>query len=119
MNAKDTEKLTKLNERYGPSNLTGFRIVGAGTPENIILNDIERVLKTLESSDIKSKRPCRVIIFSDSIDICTVDNATPVSYFFTQDAEFTSQSMKGDVRAVCDSLDVACEEFTDINGVMQ
>ena len=97
MNENDLKKLENLNERYTAVNMTGFKLVNEKTSRDTVL---------------KTKHVSRVIIRSDCIDICTVDNGTYASYFFTEDAKFKAKSLKEDVMAICSNLDV---HFENIN----
>lgn len=112
MNENDLKKLENLNERYTTANMTGFKLVNEKTSRDTVLKHIELDLKILNSNDLITKHVSRVIIRSDCIDICTVDNGTYASYFFTEDAKFTAKSLKEDVMAICSNLDV---HFENIN----
>lgn len=112
MNENDLKKLENLNERYTAVNMTGFKLVNEKTSRDTVLKHIELDLKILNSNELITKHVSRVIIRSDCIDICTVDNGTYASYFFTADAKFTAKSLKEDVMAFCSNLDV---HFENIN----
>ena len=112
MNENDLKKLENLNERYTAVNMTGFKLVNEKTSGDTVLKHIELDLKILNSNDLITKHVSRVIIRSDCIDICTVDNGTYANYFFTEDAKFTAKSLKEDVMAICRNLDV---HFENIN----
>ena len=110
MNDRDVLRLNELNERYSPVNLTGFRLVNSTTDKRTVLTHIERDIAVLNSCDIRYKEVCRVIVDEDCIDICTGDNGTFVSYFFTQDAKFTPQSLSEDVKTICNDFKVNLED---------
>ena len=110
MNEIELERLNELNERYGPTNLTGFRIVDDETSLETVLKHIETDLKILNSSEVKYKHVYRIIARCDSIDICTVDNGTIISYFFIGEGEFMLKFIKGDLKILCEEFDVHFEE---------
>ena len=106
MNEKDCKKLEKLDERFSPVNMTSFKLVRKDTAEDIVLSHIEGDLKILNSSDVQTRHVIRIIIRNDCIDICSEDNGTPVSYFFTEEANFTPQSLEAEVKKLCRKSDV-------------
>ena len=112
MNEKDLKKLENLNERYTAANMTGFKLVNEKTSRDTVLKHIELDLKILNSNELITKHVSRVIVRGDCIDICTIDNGTYISYFFSEYAKFTAKSLKEDVIAICSNLDV---HFEDIN----
>lgn len=110
MNNIDLIRLDALNERYGHTNLTGFRFVDETTDKQTVLKHIEFDLEILNSSAVESKHVYRIIARNECIDICTVDNGTYISYFFTKDAKFTPKSIKNDVKELCTKFDVHFDE---------
>lgn len=111
MDNKDISKLENLNKRYSSVNMTGFKIVNKSTTEDTLIRHIETDLEILNSSDVQIKRVYRVILEGDVIDICSNDNGTPVSYFFTSDAQFTPQDVKNSIRDLCIKHKVFFENF--------
>ena len=111
MNKMDIDKLQKFNERYGPTNLTGFRFVGEKTSVQTVMDHIKIDLLILNSSDVKFKQVYRIVVRKDCIDIATVDNGAIISYFFLEDAVFKPQSIKDDVKGLCNDLKVMFEEI--------
>lgn len=101
MNEKDLKRLEDLDKRYGSVNRTAFRIVNANVTKGTVLKHIKTDLEVFNSSDVENKHIYRVIIEDDIIDICSNDNGTPVSYFFTEDARFTPMSIKDEVEKLC------------------
>lgn len=101
-------RLLKLNERYTAANLTGFRLVDVSTSEKTVLRHIDMDLAILKSSAVKEKELARVIIRDGCIDICSYDNGTPISYFFSEDAYFTPKDISSYVEELCGEYDVGC-----------
>lgn len=102
MNKNDITKLECLNERYGSTNLTGFKLVNKNTSKKTVLRHIETDIEILNSSKVENKHVYRVIVTKDCIDICSNDNGTPVSYFFRDDAGFAPESIALELKAICD-----------------
>ena len=109
MNNIDLDRLKELNERHGPTNLTGFRFVDKTTDEKTVLQHIKTDLKVLDTTDVEYKHVCRIILDDDCIEVCTVDNGTIISYFFSRDAVFTPKSIREDVKELCEVFDVHFE----------
>ncbi len=109
MNENDLAKLEKLNERYTEVNMTGFKLVTEKTSKDTVMKHIELDLKILNSGDVVTKHVSRVILRRDCIDICSIDNGTPVSYFFTGDAGFTPKSIEAELKSLCGELKVNME----------
>lgn len=111
MNAVDLTRLEEFNERYGATNLTGFRFVNETTDKKTVLNHIELDLKILNSSEVEFKHVYRIILKYDCIDICTVDNGTIVSYFFLDNAKFKPKSIEKEIRKLCREFDIHFDEW--------
>lgn len=103
--------LEKLNNRYGRTNMTGFKLVTALTPIKTVLKHFEMDLKILNSADVEYKSVARVIIRDDVIDICSKDNGTPVSYVFFDDANISPESIRDEIQAICDKHEVLLDEI--------
>ena len=114
MNECDLFRLIKLNERYGSTNLTAFRIVDRTTSRETVLGHIRTDLRIMNSSDVEYKHAFRVILAKGHIDICTVDNGTPVTYLFTEDAEFAPQSIVPELSKMCCNFDVDFENRSEL-----
>ena len=103
--------LERLNNRYGRTNMTGFKLVTALTPVKTVLKHFEMDLKILNTADVEYKNVARVIIRDEVIDICSQDNGTPVSYVFFDDAKFTPESIRDEIKAICDRHEVLLDEI--------
>jgi len=101
MNMNDLINLEKLNERYTSVNLTAFRIVDENTSKKTVLEHIRNDLDVLNSCKVKNKQASRVIVSDNHIDICTLDNGTFISYFFTECSTFTPSSL--DLSEICEN----------------
>lgn len=109
MNINDMNKLETLNERYGPTNLTAFRLVDESTDKGTVIAHIKTDLEILNTCHVGHKFVYRVIVDAGCIDICTGDNGTPVSYFFTEEAQFNPDDIGLDVKGLCESANVRFE----------
>lgn len=109
MNENDLKKLEKLNERFSPANLTGFKLIAENTDETTVLKHIEWDLDILSSCDVDEKRLCRLIVTDDCIDICTRDNGTYASYLFCNEAQFSPKSLEDEIRNLCRKFDAGLE----------
>lgn len=111
MNANDMIKLEKMNERYSSVNMTGFKFVTKNTDKRTILNHFKMDLEILSTSDVENKGVCRVIMEDSLIDICSNDNGTPVSYFFTEDSKVKPEDIKKNIKELCGEFEVSFENF--------
>lgn len=111
MNAIDMIKLEKLNERYSSVNMTGFKFITEDTDKDTILNHFKMDLEILSTSDVENKGVYRVIMEDNLIDICSNDNGTPVSFFFTQDSKVKPEDIKKDIKKLCCEFEVFFEDF--------
>ncbi len=111
MNSNDMNILEKLNERYGPTNMTGFKLVGKGTDRDTVLRHFAMDLEILRTSNVGIKDPVRVLYGDNVIDICSHDNGTPVSYYFTQDADFAPEDILKDMGEICEIFEISLENL--------
>lgn len=114
MNEKDMIRLEKLDERYSSVNLTGFKFITHNTDKRTIIDHFKMDLEILSTSKVENKRVCRVILGSDVLDICSNDNGTPVSYFFTQDSKIKPEDIKNEIKKICMYCEVVFEDFRGI-----
>ncbi len=111
MNSNDMNILEKLNERYGATNMTGFKLVGKGTDKSTVLRHFEIDLEILKTTKVKIKEAVRVIQRENVLDICSYDNGTPVTYYFTEDAELSPEDIIDDVRGLCEKFDITFDDL--------
>ena len=109
MNSMDIRNLEFLNERYSEANMTGFKLVTGKTTKGTFLRHFEMDLEILRTSDVSLKDVVRVMFRDDAIDICSHDNGTPVSYFFTHDACFRPKDIMKEVMGICETFAVGVE----------
>lgn len=114
MNADDMIRLEELNRRYSSVNMTGFRIITKKTTKRTVLDHITTDLEILNTSDVENKRVYRVLLESDVIDICSNDNGTPVSYFFTSEAQFRPKDIKDELKKLCTNLKIRFEDLRNL-----
>ena len=112
MNSNDMNILEKLNERYGLTNMTGFKLVVKGTDRDTVLRHFEIDLEILKTTKVKIKEAVRVIQRENVLDICSYDNGTPVTYYFTEDAELRPEDIIDDVRGLCEKFDVTFDDLS-------
>ena len=103
--------LERLNNRYGRTNMTGFKLVTGDTDTKTVLKHFELDLKILNSANIEYKNVARVILRDNVIDICCQDNGTPVSYVFFDDANISPESIRDEIKAICDRHEVLLDEI--------
>lgn len=103
--------LEKLNERYGATNMTGFKLVMKGTDKSTVLRHFEIDLEILKTTKVKVKEAVRVIQGENVLDICSHDNGTPVTYYFTEDAQLNPEDIIEDVRALCEKFDITFDDL--------
>lgn len=101
--------LRQLNERFGSTNMTAFKLVGSDTTPRTVLTNIEMDISILNSSDMKYKHVYIVILRQNCIDIRSIDNGTPIAYFFCEDAMFEPEVIAEDLKTLCEKLDVKFE----------
>ena len=111
MNRNDMDILEKLNERYGLTNMTGFKLVTKGTDKSTVLRHFEMDLKILKTSEVKVKEAVRIIQRENALDICSYDNGTPVTYYFTEDAELSPEDIIDDVMGLCEKFDITFDDL--------
>ena len=101
--------LRQLAERFGSTNMTGFKLVGADTTPKTVVNNIEMDIKILNSSSMEYKHAYVVILRENCIDIRSIDNGTPIAYFFCNDAMFAPAVIADEIKTLCEKLDVKFE----------
>ena len=111
MKSNDMKNLKRLNERYGLTNMTGFKLVCEGTDKETVLRHLEMDLKILKTSDVEIKDAVRIIKRGDAIDICSYDNGTPVTYFFTEDAGLRPEDIIKDIKGLCDKYRLSFDDL--------
>ena len=111
MNSNDMNILEKLNERYGLTNMTGFKLVTKGTNRKTILRHFEMDLEILNTSDVKIKEAVRVIQRENVLDICAYDNGTPLTYYFTEDADLRPEDIIEDIKGLCEKFDITFDDL--------
>ena len=83
---RDWNNIKKLDERYGRTNLTGFKLITNQKPREI-LKIIERDVEIFNNVNIDGKYVTRMIVRDSSIDLCIRDNGTPITYYFTEESD--------------------------------
>ncbi|MBR2558237.1 MAG: hypothetical protein IKE95_07735 [Methanobrevibacter sp.] len=97
----DWENISRLNERYGKTNMTGFKIITDQSPSDII-RAIRRDIEIFNNVNIDFKYVTRLIVGENAIDLCIRDNGTPITYYFSEESS--------SFREVVDELKVLCRK---------
>ena len=82
----DWKNIKKLNERYGLTNLTGFKLITEQSPKEV-LNVIERDIEIFNNTNVDYRYVTRLIVRENAIDLCIRDNTTAITYYFLKESD--------------------------------